>query len=96
MYKTKFNADGSIDICKARLVAKGYSQKECIDYEGTFSLVSKLNTIRVVIGLDTTHNWKLHQLDVKSAFLNGELKEEVYLVHPEGFDKKVRNILFAG
>ena len=77
------------------MVAKGYSQKEGIDYEDSFSPISKLNTIRLMIALATKHSWKLHQLDVKSTFLNGELKEEVYLVQPEGFVKKVQeHILF--
>ena len=75
LYKTKYNADESVDKYKARLVAKGYSQKEGIDYEDTFAPVVKLNTIRVMIALATQHNWKIHQLDVKSAFLNGDLKE---------------------
>jgi hypothetical protein len=88
LYKSKFKADSSIDKYKARLVAKGYSQKERIDYEDTFAPIAKLNTIRVLIALATKNNWKLHQLDVKSAFLNGDLKEEVYLVQPEGFVKQ--------
>jgi hypothetical protein len=63
-------------------VAKGYSEKEGIDYTETFAPVAKLNTIRLLIALATKYHWKLHQLDVKSSFLNGELKEEVYLTKP--------------
>ena len=88
LYKTKFNADGSIDKYKAKLVAKGYSQKEGIDYEDTFTPVAKMNTIRIMIALATKYDWKLHQLDVKLAFLNGDLKEKIYLVQLEGFVKK--------
>jgi len=88
LYKPKINADGSIEKFKATLVAKGYSQQEGIDFDGTFAPVAKLNTIKMLISLATKHKWQLHQLDVKSAFLNGELKEEIYLVQPPGFVKK--------
>ena len=88
LFKLKFRADGSIDKHKARLVAKGYSQIEGFDFEETFAPIAKLNTIRMIIALATKHHWKIHQLDVKSPFLNGDLKEEVYLVQPEGFVKK--------
>lgn len=59
-----------------------------IDYEDTFAPIAKMNIIRLIIVLATKYNWKLHQLDVKSTFLNGELKEEVYLVQPEEFVKQ--------
>jgi len=88
LYKPKFNLDGSIDKCKARLVAKGYSKKEGTNYEVTLAPVAKLNTIRLMIALATKYSWKLHQLDVKSTLLNGELKEETHLVQPEGLVKK--------
>ena len=88
LYKDKFKADGSIDKYKARLVAKGYSKNQVIDYEDTFEPVAKLNKIRVLISLATKHNWKIHQLDVKYAFLDGDLKEEVYLVQPKAFVKQ--------
>jgi hypothetical protein len=70
------------------LVTKGYSQKYEIDYEDTFALVSKLNRIRLMISLATKHNWKLYQLYVKFDFLNGELKEEVYLILTKVFVNK--------
>ena len=60
LYKSKFHVDGNIDKHKARLIAKGYSQKEGIDYEDTFALVAKLNTIRIMIALATKYNWKMH------------------------------------
>ena len=88
LFKPKMNADGSIEKLKARLVAKGYSQQEGIDFDDTFAPVAKLNTIRMLISLATKCNWELHQLDVKSAFLNGDLKEEIYLVQPEGYVKQ--------
>jgi hypothetical protein len=88
IYKPKFKSDGSIDKYKARLVEKGYSQTEGIDYVETFAPVAKLNTIRMLIDLAIKYHWKLHQLDVKSTFLNGELKEEVYLTQPKGFVEK--------
>ena len=85
MYKPKINSYGTIDKLKSRLLEKGYSQKEGIDYEETFAPVAKLNTITMLIALATKKHWMIHQLDVKSAFLNGELKQEVYLEKPEGF-----------
>lgn len=66
-------------------MAKGYSHKEGIDYEEVFAPVARMETIRVFIAVGTQRGWPIHQLDFKSAFLNGELKEEVYVTQPEGF-----------
>ncbi|KAI5328240.1 hypothetical protein L3X38_027637 [Prunus dulcis] len=85
IYKTKLNLDGSIQKHKARLVAKGYTQKPGIDCNETFAPVARLDTIRTLIPLAAQKGWKLCQLDVKSAFLNGILEEEVYVDQPEGF-----------
>ncbi|CAL9001991.1 unnamed protein product, partial [Prunus brigantina] len=85
VYKTKLNLDGSIQKNKARLVAKGYAQKPGIDYNETFAPVARLDTIRTLIALAAKNNWKLYKLDVKSAFLNGVLEEEVYIKQPYGF-----------
>ncbi|BBH00217.1 multidrug resistance-associated protein 9 [Prunus dulcis] len=85
VFKTKLNLDGSVQKNKARLVAKGYSQKPGVDYNETFAPVARLDTIRTLIALAAQKGWQLYQLDVKSAFLNGVLEEEVYVDQPEGF-----------
>ena len=78
----KLNPDGSINRYKVRLVAKGYTQKYRIDYEDTFVPVAKMNTIRVLISLVANLNWPLRQFDIKNAFLNGTIDEEVYMDPP--------------
>ncbi|CAL2273056.1 unnamed protein product [Prunus armeniaca] len=88
IFKTKLNLDGSIQKHKTRLVAKGYTQKPEVDFNETFAPVARLDIIRTLIALATQKNWKLFQLDVKSAFLNGVLKEEAYIEQPEGFEVK--------
>ncbi|GJV60391.1 retrotransposon protein, putative, ty1-copia subclass [Tanacetum coccineum] len=70
---------------KVRFMAKGYSQKEGIDYNGIFSLVVRHISIRVLLSLVAHHNLELEQLDVKTAFLYGDLEEEIYMSQPEGF-----------
>ncbi|KAM0973674.1 hypothetical protein ACFX2C_016966 [Malus domestica] len=85
VYKLKLNLDGSVQKNKARLVAKGYSQKPGIDFNETFAPVARLDTIRTLVALAAQKGWNLYQLDVKSAFLNGVLQEEVYVDQPPGF-----------
>jgi hypothetical protein len=86
IYKIKHAADGSIDKHKARFVARGFSQKEGVDYEETFAPVARYTSIRTVIAIATQMGWRIHQMDVKIAFLNGSIEEEVYLEQPKGFE----------
>ena len=85
VFSVKHKANGSVERYKARLVAKGYTQTYGVDYQETFSLIEKLNTVRVLISLATNLDWLLHQFDVKNSFLHGDLEEEVYLDIPPSF-----------
>ena len=89
VFKVKRNFDGIVLKYKAKLVAKGFLQRVGFNFNETFSLVVKPTTIRVVITLALSFGWCLRQLDVNNAFLNGELKEEVYMEQPTGFETKV-------
>src|SRR6187551_475851 len=86
VYRIKRRADGEIDRYKARLVVRGFSQQKGIDYDETFSPVARFGTIRSILSVAASEHLKLAQFDVKSAFLNGVLLEEVYMVQPEGFE----------
>jgi len=85
VYKTKHDSKGKIERYKARLVAKGFTQREGIDYNETFSLVSTKDSFRIIMALVAHFDLALHQIDVKTAFLNGELSEKVYMAQPKGF-----------
>ena len=85
MYKVKYNIDGSVNSYKARLVAKGYVQKHDINYDETFAPVAKITTACVLLAAVVAKGWHLHQMDVKNAFLQGDLEEQVYMVQPPGF-----------
>jgi hypothetical protein len=84
-YKIKHVVDGSIEKYKARFVARGFSQIEGVDYDETFSPITRYTSIGTIIALAASMGWKLHQMDVKAAFLNGGIEEEVYIEQPEGF-----------
>lgn len=85
VFKVKRNSDGSINKYKARLVAKGYVQRHGVDYEEVFAPVARIETVRFILAMAASNGWEVHHLDVKTAFLYGDLKEEVYVSQPEGF-----------
>jgi hypothetical protein len=82
IYKIKHTADGRVEKLKSLFVAKRLSQKEGVDYDETFTLVAKYTSIREVISIATEMGWKIHQMDVKTTFLNGIIEEEVYIEKP--------------
>jgi hypothetical protein len=88
VYKIKENADGSIERYKARLVARGFTQEYGIDYNETFAPVVRSTTKRIMMAIAATEGWKIKQLDIKSAFVNATVDEDIYMKPPEGMKPK--------
>ncbi|KAJ9560030.1 hypothetical protein OSB04_005190 [Centaurea solstitialis] len=86
VFKKKTDMDGKVHTFKARLVAKGFTQTHGIDYDETFSPVAMLKSIRILMAISAYFNYEIWQMDVKTAFLNGKLTEDVYMEQPEGFE----------
>ena len=85
VYKIKTKADGSVEQYKARLVAKGFTQEYGIDYEEKFAHVASFTSVKCLIVVAVVRRWPLYQMDVKNAFLNGDLYEEVYIQPPPSY-----------
>ncbi|GJR70406.1 retrotransposon protein, putative, ty1-copia subclass [Tanacetum coccineum] len=85
IFKKKTDMDGNVHTYKARLVAKGFTQTYGVDYEETFSPVADIRAIRILIAIAAFYDYEIWQMDVKTAFLNGYLDEDIYMVQPEGF-----------
>jgi hypothetical protein len=86
VFRIKRRHDGAIQKYKARVVAQGYTQIEGVDYDETFAPVAKLASLRMILALAAEHDLELQQMDVKSKYLNGELREEIFIEAPPGFD----------
>ena len=84
MYKKKRGVDGKVETYKAKLVAKGYSKKSGFDYEETFWLVAMIKSIRILLFIAAYYDYEIWQMDVKTAFLNGYLEENIYLMQLDG------------
>lgn len=87
VYKIKRDADGNVVKYKARIVAKGYVQEHGSDFDGVYAPVTRLETVRLLLALAAKRQCEVHHLDVKTTFLNGDIKEDVYVTQPEGFEK---------
>ena len=85
IFDNKTDEEGNIICNKACLVTQGYSQMDEVDYDETFALIARMESIRILLALACHLRFKLYQMDVKTAFLNGLLKEDVYVAQPKGF-----------
>jgi hypothetical protein len=79
VYRTKSAVDGQISIYKAKIVTKGFQQVHVIDYDDTFTLVAKMDSIHLALSITETKGWEVHQMDVKNAFIHGDISEDIYM-----------------
>ena len=91
IFTLKYKTDRSLKRHKSRLVVKGYTQTYGVNYQETFAVVTKMNTIRTLLSLAAHYNWQLLQYDVKNAFLHGDSDEEIYMNIPPGFEENAGN-----
>jgi hypothetical protein len=96
IYKIKHTTDRSIEKHKEIFVARGFSQVEGIDYEETFSPIARYTSIQMIISLATSMGWRLHQMDVKTTFLNGEIEEDIYIEHQMVSSYMRRSLMCVG
>eukprot|EP00253_Pinus_taeda_P035523 PITA_35523 len=85
VYRTKKAPNGQVRRYKARLVAKGFQQVHGVDYDKTFASVAKMDSIRLALSIAAARGWEVHHMDVKNAFLHGDLEEEIYMEQPPGY-----------
>ncbi len=88
VFKIKHGVDGEVERYKARLVARGFTQTFRVDYNESFTIVAKFLSIRCILVLMTINDMEIHQMDVQTAFLNGDLEEKIYMEQPEGFTQE--------
>ena len=91
VFRVKYDSNGQVERFKGRLVAQGYSQKYGIDYDNTFSPVARFSSIRTLLAFAVEMGMQIHQMDVVTAFLNGDLKEEIYMQQPSGYIQPDKN-----
>ena len=92
IYKTKQDANGNVQNHKARMVARGFTQQPGIEFNETFAPVARINIVRIVLAIVAQNKWPIYQMDVKYAFLNGYLEEEVYAEQPQGYEVITQSI----
>ena len=95
VYKVKKDAKGNLVKHKARLVAKPNVQDQDVDFEEVFAPLARMDTVRLLIALAAQESWRIHHMDVNSAFLTGELEEELYVKQPPGYIQKERRTRYC-